>query len=367
MNTLILYRKHRRNTYSYYKFIRELIERFALEHVREIYFYKTDTDVSACADNSIFLLPLADATGLNLAWWYNVKLPAIARKLKAEKVLYINCLPAKKIRAPQTCIFTDVEFITQANKLTNYQKYLKKNLVARLKHAQKVITYSSHAKQILQNFIAAKTTAPEVEVIPAAANHMFMERSFNEKEIRKDNLTFGEEYFLAKIDPEEEQQFVELLKAFTVFKQWQKSNMKIVVSGLESSITNSLKRKAASYKFKDDVVILTEEHEDVYTEIISAAYAYLLVTGKDADIMPAVEAMQSQTLLMSYGLPSVKEIAGAAMIQLIENDYEALGRQMIEVYKNEEKREQQIEKGSALISSFDYETSKQLLFDLLLH
>lgn len=362
MNLLIVYKSVRGNTQSYYRYLRKTIERYSLENETGIYQYRSDFNYKEYSDRSIIMLPMPDKIGLSLDFWYKFTLPGIVKKLNIGKVIYINALPVKKLEIPQFAFLTNIDF-TKVQK-TPYNKYLKTNLHKSAAVANKVITYSHHAANSLKEIIKGDH-ASKVEVMYGAADYQFMEKSFNEKEIRKDILTNGNEYFLVKINDKDEEQFIDTLKAFTVFKNWQKSSMSLVITGLENGLNNALKRKYLSYKFKDDVIILEEEHIDIYPEILSASYAFFQLTDKDEDVIPLIEAMQSYSMLIAFQHPSYDEIAEDNYKKITLKDFNSLGSIMIDIYKNEDSRDVQIVRAGEHVQKFDGETLKNKIFTVL--
>lgn len=361
MNLLIVYKSVRGNTHSYYRYLRKIIERYSMENETGIYQYRSDFNYKEYSDRSIIMLRMPDKTGLTLDFWYKFTLSGIVKKLNIGKVIYINALPVKKMSIPQFAFITSVDFISiQQNA---YDKYLKNNIEKSATVANKIITYSNYAAEQLKS-VLKDNTASKIEVMYGAADYQFMEKSFNEKEIRKDILTNSDDYFLVKISGDEEQ-FVSVLKGFTLFKNWQKSSMKLVITGLESGVNNSLKRKYLSYKYKEDVVLLEDEHVDIYPEILSASYAFFHLTNKDEDVIPLVESMQSYSMLLAYQHPSYDEIAGEHYKKITTKDFNALGAVMIEIYKNEDLRDIQIVGAGEYVQKFDGEEMKNKFFTVL--
>ena len=364
MNTLVVYKTPRGNKNSYYKFLRKAIERYALENETGIYQYRKDYDAKQYPDRSILMLRMPDKTGLSLGLWYKFTLPAIVNKLNVDKIIYLNVPTMKKSGVEQFMCITDVAFTSARKALSPHEEYLKKNFIKSIPYAKSIITYSQFAANQLKA-LTKEDVSDKIKVVYGAAEYQFMEKSFNEKEIRKDILTNGEDFFLAKIKDNNEEQLVNVLKAFSVFKNWQKSSMKLVLTGLENGISNHLKRKYTSYKFQNDVVILEEEHIDIYPEILSAAYAFFNLTDCDSDTIPLVEAMRSHTMLLAYNLPSTKEIADDYYKELLQRDFNYLGNIMIEIYKDEDQRDIQVAKAGGFVQEYDYEIIKEDIYKML--
>lgn len=357
MNILIVHKKLNGNCQSYYFFVREMAERFAMENSIATDHYSPDLEISGNTSASITFLRLPDKTGLSLSLWYRTSLFRIVKRLNITKVIYLNTLPFCKLSIPEIGIYADVSFVMPQKNELRYKQMLRNKFGEKIRDLQKIITYSEYAADQL-GIRAGEDFRHKINVIYGAATYPFLDRSFNEKEIRKDNLTQGEEFFLAKLSNENDDDFITLLKAFSSFKKWQKSNMKLVVSGFESGLHSSLKRKLSSYKYASDVLVLTDDHTDIYPEILSAAYAFLLLTYKDCDTIPVFEALQSGTLLIAPSLPSIKEIAKNEFIEISTKDQETISRLLINAYQNESLSETMAANGMQLAQQYSYDSAK---------
>lgn len=362
MNVLVINKRYKGNEQSNYKFVRDVIERYGLEMQCHILQYNNDIENINQYDSNITIMKMPEKKCVGKLIWYKFTLPSIIKKLNISKIIFINGALIKNYSITQYSIFTDIAFACDKKALSEYEKSLRKKIGKTQLHTKEYIVYSKYAQKQLSTLINDKE---KIKIIYPAASYNFMERSFNEKEIRKDIITSGEDFFLAKISNKDDEQFVKVLRGFTIFKKWQKSNMKLLITGLENGIGNLLKRKLASYKHNEDVIILSEEHKDIYPEILSAAYAFLLLTKNDADVVPVLETLQSYTLLVSYELPSIKEIAKDAYIKIETDSFENIGATMINVYKNEEIRDIKINEGGEIVQQYEYENSKNSFFKVI--
>jgi glycosyltransferase involved in cell wall biosynthesis len=105
-----------------------------------------------------------------------------------------------------------------------------------------------------------------------------------EKEQVKAIYTEGKEYFLFTGNIYPEDQLLVLLKAFSQFKKWQLSNMKLVLAGATNKKTARLKEKLATYKYREDVVILENPSPELITNLLQAAYAPVYIDKSEEEL-----------------------------------------------------------------------------------
>jgi glycosyltransferase involved in cell wall biosynthesis len=96
---------------------------------------------------------------------------------------------------------------------------------------------------------------------------------WEEKEKIKEEYAGGTEYFLFTGDIYPPDHLITLLKAFSYFKKWQQSNMKLIMAGPANRKTEKLKEKLATYKYREDVIIIENPDPQTIQELTGAAYA----------------------------------------------------------------------------------------------
>jgi hypothetical protein len=105
---------------------------------------------------------------------------------------------------------------------------------------------------------------------------------WEDREKIKEKYTGGTEYFLYTGPIYPPDPLITLLKAFSHFKKWQQSNMKLVMAGSVNRKTGKLKEKLATYKYREDVIIIENPVTELLHELAAAAYAPV-VPGEDEE------------------------------------------------------------------------------------
>lgn len=107
---------------------------------------------------------------------------------------------------------------------------------------------------------------------------------WEEREQIKNTYTEGREYFLFTGNIYPPDQLILLLKAFSHFKKWQLSNMKLVLAGPTNKKTAKLKEKLATYKYKEDVVILENPSPELTNRLFLAAYSPVYIDKSEEEL-----------------------------------------------------------------------------------
>ncbi|HTL07708.1 MAG TPA: glycosyltransferase, partial [Chitinophagaceae bacterium] len=134
--------------------------------------------------------------------------------------------------------------------------------------------------------LAGQDTSLVPSYMPAAIIHPAMAEdipvlTWAEEESIKTSYTGGRSYFLFTGDISEQHLLIDLLKAFSTFKKWQLSNMQLVIAGSSTGWTDQLEEKLASYKYRQDVVVLKDADNASIARLVAACYAmvYPVIPG----------------------------------------------------------------------------------------
>lgn len=96
---------------------------------------------------------------------------------------------------------------------------------------------------------------------------------WEEKEAIKEKYTNGTDFFLFNGPLYPPDTLISLLKAFSAFKKWQQSSLKLVLAGPSGKKTAELKGKLESYKYREDVILLENPTSLTVQELTEATYA----------------------------------------------------------------------------------------------
>ncbi|MFM8759164.1 MAG: glycosyltransferase, partial [Methylophilaceae bacterium] len=107
----------------------------------------------------------------------------------------------------------------------------------------------------------------------SAAKPFFQPLDYEAKAAVKAEYANDCEYFLFTGGIHPRKNLLNLLKAFSVFKKWQRSNMKLLVVGRKAWQYEDVLEKLNTYKFREDVVLLDYLDDEELAKITASAYA----------------------------------------------------------------------------------------------
>lgn len=240
-----------------------------------------------------------------------------------------------KTDCPQIVIFSD----TQADSTNSTLRVLRKKCLL----AAATIFPSGAAATHWQSLLPiAKDRIHLITPLPFPAG-----KPLNPAEKMKCQLEFteGRQFFMLAEELQDEAQLVELLKAFSLFKKRQQTNMKLVLPFAPDQKLNSFVQKLASYKFREDIIITGAISDDARTCLVAAAYALLLVDSTGGIERGIVEALQLEQPFLVPRTVSAEELAGPSALYTEPGNLQDLANKMMLIYKDEALRTQLILQG----------------------
>jgi len=298
-------------------------------------------------------------------YWYNIAAPAALRKYKPN--IWVNpygfCSTSSSI--PQLLMVHDLAY-KHYPKFIAWHQYLYYQWFTPsfIKKAASILTVSNFSKQdLIKHFPKA---ASKISVLYPAARKAFQPLSWEEKSQVKDSYSDGREYFLFVGGIHPRKNLLNLLKAFSLFKKWQKSNMKLLVAGRMAWQYQDLLEKIKTYKYRDDLVMLGALEETQLTRITASAYALVYPSFFEGFGMPILEAMQSGVPVIASNTSSMPEVGSDAALFADPNDPDAIAQQMLLLYKDEKLRNFQIEQGLARADVFSWDKTADQVWEKIL-
>ena len=338
-------------------FVADCILQIINTHPGHSFFLITDgTETFGEVVNDATILAIAPKSKNILVWkiWYAYKLPAILKKYKAGVFINTDSICSLKTNVPQCILVPDCIGVEQV-------PFSKQHTRAFFEKAATMITFSNFAKNdIEKNF---KIAEQKIVVVHTGAGENYLPIDETARDITKEKYTGGKEYFLFSGTINEENNLLNLLKAFSFFKKRQKSNMQLVIVTKAVSPENTFIKSLQSFKFKDDVKLLFNVQEAESARITAAAYAFVFATQNNNFYTPVLQAMQSRVPVIAANSILMKEICGDAALFTDPAVFENIADKMMLLFKDELTRNELIGKGKLQAAKYPLATTNELLWE----
>lgn len=301
-----------------------------------------------------------------LLWkiWYDIKVPAVLRKYKADVFVSGDGFCSLRTKLPQCLVVHDLAFLhypsfIKKTHLLFYKRYLPKFL----NKAAAIATVSEFSKKdIIEQY---KIAAGKIDVVYNGVKQVFQPVSEEDKAATKNKYTDGKEYFVYAGAVHPRKNLVTLLKAFSVFKKRQRTNMKLILAGRLAWKYESFEKDLRSYKYRDDVVMTGYVEENELVKIIGAAYAMVYPSLFEGFGVPVLEAMRCEVPVITSANSAMQEIAGDAALYADVTSPAAIANQLMLLYKDENLRKELIQKGRIIAREYTWDQTAGLLWQCI--
>ena len=302
-----------------------------------------------------------------LLWklWYDVKVPAVLKKHKADVFLSLDGFCSLATQVPQCLVIHDLSFLHYPKFIpASHLYYLKRYTPRFLAKARSIATVSAFSRNDIQKHYSV---APEkIDIVYSAAKNIFKPVSQEVKDEVKNKHSKSQEYFLYTGAIHPRKNLLNLLKAFSVLKKKQKSNIKLILAGRLAWKNQSFLEALKTYKYRDDVVVTGYLPEHELVELTASAYALVYPSLWEGFGVPVLEAMRCEVPVITSRDSAMQEIAGDAALYADPESFHELAEQMMLLYKDERLRQQLIQKGKSLEANYTWDRTAKLLWETLM-
>lgn len=285
----------------------------------------------------------------SLLWWYNVKLPKILKKHKADVLVNGNGICSFLTTVPQV-LLVQISGISFHPALSKSARFLLKLFTPAFFRKAAVITTIS---EYLRRKITSVYNIPLSKLINIsyAASPIFKPLSWDERESIKERYSGGVEYFVFVNSIYSQRHLVGLLKAFSTFKKRQLTNMKLLITGNSAPGSNETFKKLKTYKFQSDVELACNLPVHQYAKVIAASYALICADDNEGFSLPVSEAIMCDVPVIA-SKSSMEDTGGDAVLYMNPVDTSDMAEQMKLIFKDEKLRMHLIEKGRLQAKNF---------------
>lgn len=204
-------------------------------------------------------------------------------------------------------------------------------------------------------------SADKISVLPVAPPAAFVPVEWQWREHLKSQYAEACEYFVFYGPDATAADLLCLFKAFSVFKKWQKSSMKLLVINADNALLPDME----SYRYRNDVTFLHQLTVEEIAPVTAGAYCLVHPVAEDAVGMSVLQAFQCEVPVITVATPALQETGGEACLYAGKDDFTTMGQQMIQIYKDEALRNRLVQAGKEKAAGNRIERSAKTAWQLI--
>lgn len=309
------------------------------------------------------VLRLPTRSLLSWKYWSDPKLSSALRKIKAEVLVSLDGAFSLRTKVPQCLLVPDLKLLYQPKSSGRHRyPFYKRYASEYLKKARSVLVLSEAVKNDLLQ--ASQTDPQKITVLSPSAREGVHPVPFEQQAAVKERYTQGKEFFMA-VHPAGVADLIHLLKAFSVFKKRQRSEMKLVLAKCVFTEFPEFLQLLNTYKHREDVLLLDTLKEEEWALLFASAYALVaLYAWKDWG-MSLLDGMKCHIPVLSSGGTSERELGDDAALYFNTEDPVDIADKLMLIYKDEDLRKSLIEKGRTLQAGYNWQDTAHSLWEVI--
>lgn len=297
-------------------------------------------------------------------WWYELSIPKILKKYKADVFISPDGYLSLKASIPQIAVIHDLNFEHYPGDLKPHiMRYYKKNFPLFAKKANNIITVSEYSKEDI-----AKQYGIDKNKITVAYNGVddgFKRSGSTEILVFKQKFNISQKYYLAVGSIHARKNINRLLQAFDIFKSKTNSTMQLVLVGSKYNWTTEMKNTLEKMKFGKDIIFTGHLSKQELIHAYSGAKALVFPSYFEGFGIPLIEAMKCECPVICANTTSFPEVAGDAALYFDPFNIQDIVIKMEEFCANEQLSLQLIEKGKQRVKLFDWSRTAEIVWQVI--
>lgn len=294
--------------------------------------------------------------------WFHWSVKNILNRMKPDLFLSPDGFLSLGAKCKQLPVIHDINFFHNPKDLKALtSKYYNHFFPKYAKHATRIATVSEYSKADIAKEYCIE--ASKIDVVYNGINDGFKTLTDDEKRVTKEKFAQGKSYFLFVGSQSPRKNLNRLIAAFDLFKQQTQSDFKLVLVGAVYCSDGDVKKVIDKSNFKHDILFVGRQPQEELENIMAAAFALTFVPYFEGFGIPMVEAMQCETPIICSNTTSMPEIAGNAAILVNPFEVNEISKAMVNLYQNENIRQQLILNGIQRKNNYSWDKSANLLWD----
>ncbi len=229
------------------------------------------------------------------------------------------------------------------------------------KKAMRIATVSEFTKNdISENYGISKD---RIDVVYNGANESFSAVPEDVKIRTREKFSRSSPYFLSIGLTHPRKNYANLFRSFDKFKINDDKGFKLLIVGQKKWWTGEIRDAFENMQYKQDVIFIGRLDSHDLGNVIASAFAMCYASFFEGFGIPILEAFYCEVPLITSNVSSMPEIAGDAALLVDPSSVDAISEAMTELTKNEQLRNDLVNKGKVRRQNFSWKLSAEKLWE----
>lgn len=331
-------------------------ELFGLEEDR--YTYKAGKEIP-------FVSPSTSIHKKDERLWHYLHANSFISRQKYDAVIYpaIESVAPRSFKKPSIAIVNS--FISKTYECKDKAKIRQvKNTLKKIQHI--VVASEVLKADLVKNGVDEKKIAVIHNGIDQKVFFPAIDASFDQDFVDIKPFAIKTPYFIyASRLSNAEKKHIELIKAFTIFKEKTKSPHRLVLAGADGPYLENVKKAAFESPFAEDILLTGYFPYESLPKLYSYSDACIFPATNEGVGLPILEAMSCGVPVLCSNSGSLPEIAGNVPLYFDSDNIEQIASLMEKIVGDKELRKRMVKSGLEWCADFSWEKTVAETLQLL--
>jgi glycosyltransferase involved in cell wall biosynthesis len=294
-------------------------------------------------------------------YWFECRVRAFLKRVRPDLFLSTDGFLPLHSDLPSVLVIHDINFEHRPGDLPWLARnYYRRFFPRYARKADRVVTVSEYSRRDIIN--QYEVPEEKVDLAYNGANELFKPLSDAQAAEVRNKYTGGAPYFIFVGSLHPRKNITNLLKAFQLFKDENKSNYKLVIVGEKFFLTGAMEEQLERMPGRDDVIFTGRLSPDQLNEVLGASWAMTFVPHFEGFGIPIVEAMRCDIPVIASNVTSLPEIAGDAALFVAPDSPGSIRDAMTRIVKEKRLRDELITRGRLRRELFSWDDTARMLW-----
>jgi len=297
-------------------------------------------------------------------YWFDVQLPRILRQQQVDVFFSPDNFLSLTTSVPSVLTTHDIaHFHFPAQVAMVHRPYYWWFVPKFLRKAKKILALTEFGKMdLIQHY---QVPPEKIVVVPNGTREVFQPLSPAAQAQVKTQFSQGYDYFffLGAIHPRKN--LIGLIQAYEKFRVKTSAPVKLLIAGKLAWQVAEITQIHAQSPFRDDIIFLGYVAEDVSAQLMASALALCYLSFFEGFGLPVLEALCTDTPVITSNTSSLSEVAGAAALLADPHDTAAIALAMQRIWAEPKLRAELIEKGQQQRQQFSWDEAATKIYAVL--
>ncbi len=296
--------------------------------------------------------------------WFEWAVPRALRRCKADVFFSPDAMCSLSAHTPTVMTCHDLVPLHFPQQVPFHHRwYLLHFLPKYLRRADHILTVSEYVRQDIA--LTCGIPSGKINTIHNGCREGFLPIGETEKQRVRETWAGGQEYFFYAGAIHPRKNIPRLIRAFDQYKSKTGAPVKLLLAGRFAWKTGAVKTAIEEASHHEDIHLLGYVPEEQLPELTASALAMTYISMSEGFGLPVLEAMHTDTPVLTSNTTSLPEVAGDAALLVDPLSDEAVAAGLEKLWSDRAYARDLIERGRRQRERFSWDAAAEQIYQII--